>query len=446
MATTVFGQTSWSDQTVAGITDDIWNVRFANETFVAVTGKGRVLTSNDGLSWSVQTLSANTWLLSSVYGNGLWVVVGEGGAIFYSADLKNWNSAKAATTNRLNGVAFSGKNFIAVGEGGTILTSPDAQNWTVRTSGVTNYLHGIVAKSAVIYTAGGAGTFLSSTDEGVSWSNFSNNNGSNNTTESYGHMTEGPPLSNGFSTVYMTGTNGYVNGYSSYNSSSRVSGYGFIFGASQKMPGAGTANMRGITYGSGALVSVGENGMIYSSTDGLKWTQRFSGDSPSTVTISTMISVAYAETLQRFVAVGGGGKILVSSAPPSTLVNVATRGTVVPADPLIGGFVVSGAAQKNVLIRAVGPTLAGFGVPTALADPVLTIYDSKNVIVATNSSWGTNANLTSLVAATLRGGFPLTAGSKDCALYLTLAPGSYTAVIRSASNATGTVLFEAYSN
>jgi hypothetical protein len=109
-------------------------------------------------------------------------------------------------------------------------------------------------------------------------------------------------------------------------------------------------------------------------------------------------------------------------APPTTIINVATRGTVVPTDPVIGGFVIQGAAQRNVLIRAVGPTLASFGVPTALADPVLTIYDSSRRVVATNSAWGNNANLTSLVAVTIKGAFPLLPNSKDAALYLRLDP------------------------
>jgi hypothetical protein len=50
-----------------------------------------------------------------------------------------------------------------------------------------------------------------------------------------------------------------------------------------------------------------------------------------------------------------------------------------------------------------------------------------------------------LVSATARSTFPLPDGSKDSAVYLSLEPGAYTVQITSASNRTGTVLFEAYS-
>jgi len=49
------------------------------------------------------------------------------------------------------------------------------------------------------------------------------------------------------------------------------------------------------------------------------------------------------------------------------------------------------------------------------------------------------------VAATLRSAFPLSANSKDSALYLSLPSGAYTAVITSATSASGAALFEAYS-
>jgi photosystem II stability/assembly factor-like uncharacterized protein len=440
-----FGQFAWTDQSPAGVSDDIWCVKYANENFVAVTGKGRVLTSTDGTSWSVQTLNANTWLVSVTYGGGLWVVVGEGGIIYYSADLKSWTAAKAVTTSKLNGVAYVNKTYVAVGEGGVIATSSDAQNWTLRTSGTTNFLHGVASDypaNSSIYATGAKGTILRSSDFGVTWSNASNDfyffppsNGLNTLSDDI-EVAEYGPYFNGTSgsrRIGVAGSNGLA--WARTGLSSDVP---------QNLPSAPV--FRGLTYGAKNWVVAGDRGIIYTSPDGAKWTQRFSGDSPATVSTDTLLSIAYAETLQKFVAVGGNGRILVSSAPATTFINVATRGTVVPSDPLIGGFVISGTAQKNVLIRAVGPTLSSFGVTAALADPVLTVYDSRNVIVATNSSWGTNSNVTALVSATLRSGFPLTAGSKDCALYLTLAPGSYTAIIRSASNATGTVLFEAYAN
>ena len=57
----------------------------------------------------------------------------------------------------------------------------------------------------------------------------------------------------------------------------------------------------------------------------------------------------------------------------NTLVNLSTRGTVQTGDDvLIGGFIVPGYAPKKVLLRAIGPSLANFGVNGALSDPTLT--------------------------------------------------------------------------
>ena len=106
------------------------------------------------------------------------------------------------------------------------------------------------------------------------------------------------------------------------------------------------------------------------------------------------------------------------------------------------GFVVSGNAPKRVLIRAVGPTLANFGVEGALADPKLEIF-KDGALVGANDNWEGDATL-STAFATL-GAFGLDdAASGDAALIVTLAPGAYTVVASDAGAATGTALVEIY--
>ncbi len=53
-------------------------------------------------------------------------------------------------------------------------------------------------------------------------------------------------------------------------------------------------------------------GTLLSSTDGMTWTKRFSGDSLSTLSASTLLSATFSSTLQRFVVTRTGGTILVS--------------------------------------------------------------------------------------------------------------------------------------
>jgi hypothetical protein len=131
------------------------------------------------------------------------------------------------------------------------------------------------------------------------------------------------------------------------------------------------------------------------------------------------------------------------TASTPRLVNVSARarsGTA--ADVLIAGFVISGPTSKTVLIRAIGPTLAGFQVPGAMSDPQLELYDAHGTRIAQNDDWGGATALVSAFAGV--GAFALEANSKDAALLTTLAPGSYTAAASGVGGTTGVVLVEVY--
>jgi len=118
------------------------------------------------------------------------------------------------------------------------------------------------------------------------------------------------------------------------------------------------------------------------------------------------------------------------------LVNISTRATLAAGGALTPGFVVGGTAPRRVLVRAVGPALAAFGVSGPVAAPVLAIFRGGEEI-ARNTGW--TANLAPVFAAV--GAFALPAGSRDAALLLTLAPGAYTARIEGGA---GEVLAEVY--
>lgn len=107
-------------------------------------------------------------------------------------------------------------------------------------------------------------------------------------------------------------------------------------------------------------------------------------------------------------------------------------------DAMIAGFVLSGPA-KQVLVRAVGPTLANFGVPGVLADPQLSLYRGA-ATVGGNDDWGNDPALTA--AAQRAGAFPLPSGSRDAALLTTATPAAYTALVT--GNTSGTTLLEVY--
>jgi hypothetical protein len=451
-AAPTFAQISWSNQSPAGIADDIWGVTYGNGTFAAVTSLGKVLTSSDGLTWSSQTVDQGELLVSIAYGNNTWVVVGAGGTILVSNDLKTWLTAKAATTNQLNGVLYTGSIWVAVGNSATVMTSPDALNWTVQAVpvGINGFLHGITINednSNIVLSGAQAGNGTGSANIGVLL-----------------EMAPTPNTAGGQEyTVTIVGVGANLTGTSTavgnleavaWNPNASLlaaAGWGsIIYGlpfSPFQAPSVPNVVYRGLVYGNGYLVAAGEQGTILSSTDGLTWTQRFSGDSPTTLSTATLLGAAYASTLQRFVVVGTDGTILVSNSQPTVFGNVSTRGYVSSTETFIGGFIVQGTAPRTVLIRGDGPILGTFGVPSPLADPVLTVYNNEGTVVATNTGWGKNTNPTALVTAALEAGaFALPSGSADSALLLTLAPGAYTVQVTSASGNSGIALFEAYTD
>ncbi len=127
--------------------------------------------------------------------------------------------------------------------------------------------------------------------------------------------------------------------------------------------------------------------------------------------------------------------------------NVSTRGNVgTGANALIAGFVVNGAVSRRILIRGVGPTLAGFGVPGVLADPQITLTNqATGQVLATNDNWASGVEAPVIAQASVAAGaFPLANGSRDSAMIVMLPPGAYTVTLTGVNNGTGVGIVEVY--
>ena len=132
----------------------------------------------------------------------------------------------------------------------------------------------------------------------------------------------------------------------------------------------------------------------------------------------------------------------------SLFVNISTRADATTGDGVtIGGFVVAGSKPKQVLVRAVGPTLTtqGIGQSEVLVDPVIQLYSGPSVI-ATNDNWGDNANAAAIVATGARiGATPFAqTDTTSSALLIKLLPGVYTFIASGKNSTTGVVLVEVY--
>jgi N-acetylneuraminic acid mutarotase len=137
-----------------------------------------------------------------------------------------------------------------------------------------------------------------------------------------------------------------------------------------------------------------------------------------------------------------------SASIGSILGNISTRSFVQTDDNvMIGGFIVAGTESKKVIIRAIGPDLTQYGVPSVLPDPTLELHDGAGVLIASNDNWQhtiiggiiTRDQVQDIVNSGYAPGDP-----SDSAIIAELPAGNYTAVVRGVNNTTGVALVEVY--
>lgn len=121
--------------------------------------------------------------------------------------------------------------------------------------------------------------------------------------------------------------------------------------------------------------------------------------------------------------------------------NISTRLRVETGDNiLIGGFIVTGTQPKRVLVRALGPSLANFGIADALANPTLELRGSSGELIAENDNWRTTQEQ-EIMATTIPPSDDL-----ESAIVAVLPANNagYTAIVRGFNNGTGMGVVEAY--
>ena len=122
--------------------------------------------------------------------------------------------------------------------------------------------------------------------------------------------------------------------------------------------------------------------------------------------------------------------------------NISTRGLVQNGDSvMIAGFIpANDSTSTDVIIRALGPSLAAAGVPGTLADPTLDLRDGNGSPVAFNNDWRDNAAQAALISAT---GIP-PKNERESAIVATLGPGPHTVIVSGKNGGTGVALVEIY--
>jgi hypothetical protein len=166
------------------------------------------------------------------------------------------------------------------------------------------------------------------------------------------------------------------------------------------------------------------------------------GDSHESVIIRTLNPGLYTAVVRgknNGTGIGVVEAYDLNAANNSKMANLSSRGFVESGDNiLIGGFITGNRIGNiNVLVRAMGPSLAGL-VPTPLSDPYLELRDVNGAMLSTNDNWQ-DTQKTDIQATGIPPGDP-----RESAILASLPPGNYTSIVRGVGTATGNAVFEVY--
>ncbi len=216
-------------------------------------------------------------------------------------------------------------------------------------------------------------------------------------------------------------------------------------------------NSLAVTAGSSTSLTVGASGTAPLTYQWYKNGSALGGATAATYLIpATAVADAGSYTVTVVNAAGSAtshaATLTVSAAAPgdvpTRLTNLSVRtGAGTGDSTLIVGLVVGGAGtggSKPLLLRAVGPTLASYGVTGTLTDPNLDfIPQGAATPLATDDNWAGDAQISSVANAL--GAFPMVSPtSKDAALSLTPASGVYSVKVTGVGGTTGITLAEIY--
>ena len=232
------------------------SVAWTGSMFVAVGFSGTIITSSDGFTW--QKVSPSGIFLPTAYNLNcvIWtgsrlVTVSSNARIYVSTDATAWSEIGNPSSATMDTIAWSGSMLVAVGASGAIITSPDGLAWTKRTSNTTASLWGVTWTGSQFVAVGNSGVIVTSPDA-TTW-----------TSRTSGLTSTFNSVSSNGSKIVAAGWNRLVvvsdDGIDWSVVDTGVSGYDFVLGAP------------------GRFYLFGSAGAVLDSGDGLTWTIRRRG-------------------------------------------------------------------------------------------------------------------------------------------------------------------------
>src|SRR4029077_8984389 len=190
---------TWQEQYSSVPRDLLWQVGLAADLYVAVGDNTRIMTSQNGVNWSIEAVPLTNSVLSP-YSTNIFFCVGGTSNLFLAAGTHGlltvspnnpvtvvttnldgtsstnvvsslgvvWYALPAPTTNDLAAVAVFNNKYYLAGGNGTLLSSPDGTNWTKVSLATSADLSGLAASSNTMVLTGDQGVIFSSAN-GSTW-------------------------------------------------------------------------------------------------------------------------------------------------------------------------------------------------------------------------------------------------------------------------------------
>jgi hypothetical protein len=484
---------SWTPAASSGTAFRMNNVIFADGKFVAVGEGGTILTSSDANTWTPRNSGVSTWLHGLAYheASGTFATCGENGVILLSTDAVSWTrlpvTGLAVHLEALVAVN-SYAQFVAAGHNGTIvglrrssLVLKDGgtlETWSgeLTATGSTANLVGLVSGGGALFAAGSGGKVLTATsDKGPWYALPSAGDGIllggmffNDTLYLVGEretVLQSDPIFlsrlRNISTRGEVGVGGnvmisgfIVRGGLPKTVLVRAAGPALAaFGVSGTLaaPVLAVLDSKAAVIATNTGWSTAANAAAIGATAARVSAFPFAAGSADSALIATLSPGEYTVQVSGVGNATGLCLVEVYDTDPidnsgAQAVNISTRGlSGAGASKMIAGFILEGAATRRVLIRAVGPGLAPFGVAGVLAEPTLELYNGRGLLHATGGTWGLQTNADEIRGAfEAAGAFKLVDGSKDAAMVIPLPPGNWTVQVGGAGTTAGVALIEIY--
>lgn len=161
----------WQQQDAfTSIYDVIWD----GDQFIGVGRSSAKYTSTDGINWSSQSSIGEPDLYAVIKTDTMLVAVGEAGTVETSTDGENWTTQSTPTTETLNDVAWNGTKLVAVGSYGTLITSDNGVNWTLIDTGFTDSFQAIGATSSLFVLSTFPSSEILTSSDGEIWNSVGN--------------------------------------------------------------------------------------------------------------------------------------------------------------------------------------------------------------------------------------------------------------------------------